>query len=162
DGPQPGDDAVRPGADGGHRLAARAAVAEQLPVGVLLADVGGTPPFILAVVPFDQFRIDHRRRAEAGQLAGPPGALPGAGEDAGGGQPRQPFAEPDGVALAAPGQRDVGQAGVLAGEGPRGLAVPGQVDGRKRFAHDALRYDTGAGRAPQMSAAYSAMVRSLE
>src|SRR5262249_51800995 len=78
------------------------------------------------------------------------------------GQPPQPFPEPDGVALAAAGQGDVGQAGVLAGEGPRGLAVPGQVDGRERFAHDALLYDTGAGRAPQMSAAYSAMVRALE
>ena len=58
DRPQAGNDAVGAGADLRHRLAARAAVAEQLPVGALLVDVGGRPAFVGAVVPLEHVGVD--------------------------------------------------------------------------------------------------------
>src|SRR5207302_2122110 len=53
------------------------------------------------------------------------------------GRPLQPLAQAAGVALAAFGQRQVGEASVLAGDGPWCLAMAGQVNSRQRFAHDA-------------------------
>ena len=47
----------------------------------------------------------------------------------------QPLPEAAGVAFAALGQGDVGQAGVLAGNCPRSLAVAGQVNDRQGLAH---------------------------
>jgi hypothetical protein len=41
-----------------------------------------------------------------------------------------------GVALAAVGQRQIGQSGVLARETPRGLTVPCEVNDGKCFIHD--------------------------
>src|SRR5438034_3064467 len=52
-----GDDAVGPGTDFRQALAARAAIAEELPIGPFLADVHRLAPFIGAVVPLDQLGI---------------------------------------------------------------------------------------------------------
>lgn len=38
-----------------------------------------------------------------------------------------------GVALAVFGERQIREARVLAGEAPRGFAVAGEIDGRRRF-----------------------------
>ncbi len=70
-------------------------------------------PLEAAVVPLDQVRIDLRDRPEAGQLAGPRGALQRAGEDAGEGESPQPLAELAGAFLTGLVQRDVGAAGAL-------------------------------------------------
>src|SRR5262249_57950496 len=93
----------------------------------------------LAVVPLDEVGVGLGHGAEAGQLAGAPGAPQRAGPDARERQAPQAFAEADGVGLAAFGERQVGAAaGVLPGDGPRRLAVAGQVDrGQRR--HDPLR-----------------------
>src|SRR6516164_5203075 len=69
DGAHAADDAL------GRRLAARAAVAEQPPIGVLLEYLRGAPALVVAVVPFHQIRIEFRPVAKTRQLAGPDGAL---------------------------------------------------------------------------------------
>ena len=56
--PQAGDDAVGAVADVGDRLASGAAVAEQVPAGPLLADLGGPPALVRAVVPLGQVGDD--------------------------------------------------------------------------------------------------------
>src|SRR5205807_885585 len=99
-------------ADVCHTLAARAAVTEDAPVRPFPADVGGRPALVGAVVPLDQIRIGSSRGAEAGQFAGPARPLERAGEHVAKSQSLQSFAEAPGVALAALGQRQVGQTGV--------------------------------------------------
>src|SRR5437867_8467606 len=61
--------AVGPGADLVWRLAARAAVAEELPVGTLGVNLGAGASLILPVVPFDQILVDLGSRPESSQLA---------------------------------------------------------------------------------------------
>ena len=77
-----GDDAVGAGADLGRRLAAGAAVGPQRPVGAIDVDVGARPPLVVAVVPLEQVVAKLRPVAEAGELAGLPGAAERAAEDA--------------------------------------------------------------------------------
>ena len=48
-----GDDAVGSGADIGHAFTPGAAVAKQVPIGALPADLGRCHPVIIAVVPLD-------------------------------------------------------------------------------------------------------------
>ena len=85
-------------------------------------------PFVLAVVPFDQVGIDFGSIAKARQLTSTPRALQRAGENLGETQSFQPFTKPSCVALAAIGQRQIGESGVLARETPCGLAVPREVN----------------------------------
>jgi hypothetical protein len=98
-------------------------------------DLCRSAALILAVVPFDQVGVDFGHGAKAGQFAGPNRALQRAGKDLDKGQSPQPLTESAGVALAAFGQRQIGAAGVLAGETPGSLAMPRQVNDRKGFAH---------------------------
>src|SRR5262245_20367107 len=136
--PQAAHGPVSPGDDLGRRFPSRAAVAEQLPVGALCPNLGRPPSLILAVVPFQQIGIDFGDAPKAGQFTCPAGALQGAGEDLDERQSLQTLLKPGGVALAALGQRQIGQSCVLAREAPRGLTVPGQVNDGKRFAHGFL------------------------
>src|SRR5262249_32487209 len=110
----------------------------ELPVGPLLVDFSGCHSLVLAVVPLNEVRIYVSRRAQAGQFAGPPCPLEGAREYPGESQALEPFPQAAGIALAALGERDVGQAGVLAVDSPRRLAVAGQVDDRQALTHDEL------------------------
>jgi hypothetical protein len=119
------DDAVGTGGDGFDGFAVGGAVAEEFPVGILGADFGGAEAFVGAVVPFDEVGVDFGDIAIAGDDAGFVGALEGAGVDlieldfgeAGG--------EAGGFGLAVGGEGDIGEAGVLGGEGPGGFAVAG-------------------------------------
>src|SRR5438093_1333493 len=54
DRPQAGYDAIGPGTDCLDRLAPRTTIAEEVPTGPLVADVGRRPALVLAVVPFPQ------------------------------------------------------------------------------------------------------------
>src|SRR5262249_17465082 len=135
DGPQAGDHAVGPRAHVRHVLAARAAVAEQIPVRPLLADLRGRFPLVVAVVPPDEVRVRRGRGAQPGPPTRAPGTLQGAGENGGERPAFEALAESAGVLLAAFGQRDVGQTGVLARDGPGRLAVARQVDHGQRWTH---------------------------
>src|SRR4030095_14916531 len=121
------------------------AVAEQEPAGTLGLNLGGAAPLILAVVPFDQITIHCGHRPEAGQLTGPGRALQGTGIHLGERQAAQPFPELAGVALAALGQRQVGQSRVLAREAPSRLAMPSQVNDRQLFTHALVTPTTVSG-----------------
>src|SRR5262249_56184167 len=116
-----------PGAGPGRRSPPGTAVAEALPARALRTDLGGATPLVFAVVPFEQVVIDRRVGGEAGELAGPSCAPQRTGEHPREGQPFQPFPELAGVALAALGQREVREPGVLPGEGPGPLAPPPPV-----------------------------------
>src|SRR5262249_15976019 len=102
-----------------------------VPAGPRLADLRRSLPLVVAIVPFDEVGVYPRPGTETGQLTRPTGPLQWAGEDVREGQALQSFAQLEGVAFAALGERQVGQAGVLARDGPRRLAVAGQVDRRK-------------------------------
>src|SRR5439155_8227083 len=73
DGPQSGDHTVSTGAHHLDRLAARTAIAEEIPARTLLANVSGAPTLVLAVIPLLQICIDLGLAAEARQFACPPG-----------------------------------------------------------------------------------------
>src|SRR5262249_30303744 len=109
------DDAIGASADLCWRLAAGAAVAKQLPIGPGRADVDGLAAFVLAVIPFDEVGIGRRHVAEAGQAAGAGGALEWAREDARELDSLEAIAEAARVGFAAFGERQIGQASVLAG-----------------------------------------------
>src|SRR5215470_12612911 len=93
-------------------LAARATVAEEVPVRAL------------------------GQIAEAGPLAGVGRALERAGEDPSEVASLETTAQRVGLALTCLGQWQIGQARVLAGEGPGRLTVPGEIEDGKSFAHD--------------------------
>src|SRR5262245_58698051 len=71
DRPDPKYNAVGASSDVGGGLSIRAAVAEQLPVGTLGVNLGGSATFVRAVVPLPEVGLDLRRGAEARQLARP-------------------------------------------------------------------------------------------
>ena len=135
DGADAAHDAVGAGGDLLGRFAAGAAVAKQLPIGILLMDFGGAEAFVLAVVPFDEIGIDDGDRFEAADFASICGADEGAGENFDEFERLEGRAEFAGVLLATLGEVQVGEAGVLAGEAPGGLGVPGEIDDWKRLAH---------------------------
>src|SRR6185436_11403189 len=118
-----GNDPVSAGAHLRHRFTTRTAVAEELPARTPLENLSRRQAVVIAVVPFDQVGIDLCHGAEAGQFAGAFGPLQRAGEDVCEGPTAQMLAEPAGLAFAALGEWDVGQAGVPSRFRPSGLAV---------------------------------------
>ena len=96
---------VGAGADSRDRLAARAAVTEQIPAGPLAADLVGAPAFVIAVIPLGQVRDGHGPVAEARQLARPPRSLQWADEDPIEDQATEPLAQAPRVVLTAPVRR---------------------------------------------------------
>src|SRR5215470_5018403 len=127
---------VGAGPDLRGELAARAAVAEEIPVRALGVDVLARAALVAPVVPLEQIRVDLRQIAEAGPLAGVGGALERAGEDPSEVASLETTAQRVGLALACLGQGQIGQARMLAGEGPGRLTVPGKIENRQPFAHD--------------------------
>src|SRR5262245_51010985 len=137
-GAHPADHAVGARPDLRRRLAAGTAVAEELPVGALGVDLGRGPALVVAIVPLDEVAVELGRVREAGELAGARRALERARPYPGEAEPAQPLAEALRVALAALGERKVRAAGVLAGEAPSRLAVPGEVHDGERATHAGL------------------------
>jgi hypothetical protein len=105
-----------------------------LPVWALNVNLRRAATFVLAIIPFEQGAIDFSAGAEASQLAGPGRALQGAGEGLRENHSLQAFSEPSRVAFTGLGQRQFGQASVLPGDAPGGLAVSGKVDDGECFA----------------------------
>ncbi len=68
---QTGDAPVGSGTDIRDRFSPRAAVAEQVPVRPLLADLRRRQAFVPAVVPLEQVRVELGLLPEPGELAGP-------------------------------------------------------------------------------------------
>ena len=132
----PGDDAVGAGAGFVRRFAARAPVAEKLPAGPLAQDLGGADTLVFAVIPFDEVRLglgfDLRPWTKPGERAGARGTLERACQHPDEAEPAQPLAEPPRLLLAGRGQRQVGEASVLARQAPFGLAMAGERDDRVR------------------------------
>jgi hypothetical protein len=83
DGTRASNDAVGPCTNLRWHFTSRATVAKQFPVWPLLEDVFRAAALILAVVPLDQVVIDFGHTREAGQFAGPGGALQRAGKYSG-------------------------------------------------------------------------------
>src|SRR6516164_2705053 len=98
---RPGHHPVSPSGNLLRRFTSRTAVAKQLPVRPLLADLGSGATLVLTVVPFDEVPIDFGHSSEAGQFAGPGRAPQGTGEHLAKGQSFQPLPKPLGVALTA-------------------------------------------------------------
>jgi hypothetical protein len=73
DGPQAGDHTIGASANGLDRLTAGTAVAEEIPAGPLLADIGGAPTLILAIIPFLEVWVDLSLGAKSRQLTCPAG-----------------------------------------------------------------------------------------
>src|SRR4029453_8761605 len=117
------------------RFPSRSAVAEQFPVGALGADLGSAAPLILAIVPFDQIRVDFSYISKASQLTSAPSPLQWAGKDFGKSQSMQPFLEPARIALATLRERQVCKSCMLARERPGGFTVPRQVNSREHLSH---------------------------
>src|SRR6266581_767460 len=137
DGPQSGYHPVGTGPDRRHRLATGTAVAEEIPVGPLAADVGGAPALIVAVIPLLQIRDDLAGVAKARQLARPAGPPQRAHEDLGKSHAVEPLTQAHGVVLTVRRERDIRPARVLTGERPGRLTMPCQVDLRQRCLHNA-------------------------
>src|SRR5215467_3079624 len=117
-------------------LAAGAAVAEEVPVRALGVDVLAGAALVAPVVPLEQIRVDLGQIAEAGPLAGVGRALKRAGEDPGELASLETTAQRVGLALTCLGQGQIGQARVLAGQGPGRLTVPSKIQDGESFAHD--------------------------
>src|SRR6185369_3633508 len=138
DSPYPAYHPVGSSPDLVRRLAARAAITEQIPVRTLGMDLGTGAAFVCAVVPLHHVGFDDGVRAEAGQLARSARALQGAREYRGELQSVEPRGEPAGLGLALCRQWEVSSSGVLTRDRPGGLAVPRQVGERQRVAHGRL------------------------
>ena len=116
----------------GRGLAARNRVRPHAPVRHAPPNLLGGQALVLAVVPLGQL-VGHLVHEQTGQRGGVLGALAGTAQHQRGRQVRaaqvaqhQPGAPR--LLLALGGQRNVGAAGVLAGEGPLRLAVTEYVD----------------------------------
>src|SRR5437667_2134916 len=128
-------DAISPRSDLLRRFAARAAVAEQLPVRTFSQDVNREAAFVLAIIPFDQVSASFSYGSEPGQRTCPHGALQGAGEHFRKLESAQAFSQPSRIALPAVSERQISKTGVLTGDCPSRFAVSGQVDDREAVAH---------------------------
>src|SRR5207248_7266264 len=108
-------------------LPARAAVAEELPVGSSAPDLLRGNAFVLAVVVLlEQGRdLEVRVAGQGGRLLGP---LHGRGVDGDEARALETGGQPAGPVLTGGRERDVGAAGVAAAEAPLGLAVTGEPE----------------------------------
>src|SRR5229473_125231 len=128
--------AISPRSNLGGRFTSGTAVAEQLPVRALGVDLRSASTLVFAVVPFEQVAINIGLGAEASQFACAGCTPQRTGKYPGETPSPELFPKLVGVALAAVGQRQIGQSGVLARETPRGLTVPCEVNDGKCFTHD--------------------------
>src|SRR5262245_26494037 len=101
-----------------RRFAAGAAMDEKVPVRTLLTDLGRAQTFVLAVIPFEQIRIELGDVLVSGERAGAGSTLQWARVDLDERQPPEPFAEPACVLFTARSQGQVGPTGMLARQTP--------------------------------------------
>ena len=122
------DHAVGAGADVFRRLSSRASIPEQQPAGRPLTNLLRGQALVLAVIPLGQVGVDHGASAKVGQFAGLSRPLSRTDEHERERFPCEHRGEPLGQPAPVIGQRDVGRAGVLPTETPRGLPVPDRID----------------------------------
>ena len=110
-----------------RRLAAWAAISEELPVGIGFMDLLRCEPFVRAVVDLLQ-EWGERWLHKAREIRGTPGPLQRAGVDGVEVDSLQSSAEIAGILFATCCEGKVGDAGVPSREAPIGLAVSGEID----------------------------------
>jgi hypothetical protein len=126
---EPGDQAIGTVRHVARTFAIRAAIAVAVPASPLLSDVAGDLALVLPVVPFGQIRFDFRQwQARARQFTGSPRPQRRTGEhevEADGAEQRF---ERAGLRLTVRRQGNISASGVLAGQRPRRLAMPDQME----------------------------------
>jgi len=121
--PEPSNQPICAFGNLGGRFAAWTSVSKDIPVWPCLSNVYWALSLVVAVVPLREVRFDFRNLTQPGQLTRSPCTLQRAGEHAAELHSVEPFCQPAGVLFALLGKRDVGSAGMLAGERPSGFAV---------------------------------------
>ena len=118
------------------RFTTRASISKQLPIGALGVDLGRPLPFVFAVIPLHQIRaqLPPPRRTQPARKSATArcNGLVNTRREL---NALQSFAKLPSVVFAALGQRQIGQASVLAGQAPLRLAMPRQINDRKIVAH---------------------------
>jgi hypothetical protein len=116
-------------------LAARAAIAKQLPIRGLRVDFGSPKALVFAIVPFNEVRIFFGDTAKAGQFGCVSSALQWTREYFRKREACQTFSQLTGFRFSLVGQRQISQAGMLATAAPGSFAMPRQVNHREMFGH---------------------------
>ena len=122
-GANPGDDAIRPGADLVDGLAARPRAAPDGPARVQLPDVDGDAALEIAVVPFLEVGVGDATSSNPASAAVSAARDSGLVRTSANGVAGKPAAELDRLVAPGVGQRDVGPPGVAAEARPLGLAM---------------------------------------
>jgi len=122
--PQSRDQTIDTFTDFRGRLAARAAVAKEVPTWALLADVDRPLAFVVAVAPLGEIGFDFGATAEAHEFAGRTGAEARARQHVRERYLYDPGFEGGSLHLAISCQRNVGYAGMPSGQRPRRFPVP--------------------------------------
>ena len=131
-GPQAGNEAVGPRGDLGGGFAGGAPVGEDVPARALRMNFIGATAFVVAVIPLGEIGVYVGARGQPAQFAGLPGAVSRTSEDVVEGQVADAFVEFARFVFAFDGQRQIGAAGVVAGERPGGFAMADEVDFERR------------------------------
>src|SRR5262249_41561390 len=121
--PKSGNEAVGTLGNLRRRLAVRAAVPKQIPIGPRLMDFHWSPSLIVAVIRLGKFRFYPGLPFQSNEGAGLLRALPRAGQHGREPDVVQGGAEPARLVLAMRGQRNLRATGMLARNRPFGLAV---------------------------------------
>ena len=98
---------------------------KEIPVRAFLADFYSALAFVLTVVPLHQVRITGCDGTKARQFTGPLRALKRTGEHLHETQALQSRSQTSRVSFSLVRERNVGSAGVLAGDAPGRFSVPG-------------------------------------
>ena len=127
------DQAVRPLAGLRGRFPVRAAVPKDVPARPLVANVDRSAPFVVAVAPFREVRLDFGGGPQPGQLARSPCALERADQHRGEFDVRESLAQFPRFDFSLRGERDIGAAGVPGRERPFGFSVTDEVEAQQRI-----------------------------
>jgi len=126
--PKPRHDPIGPLGDLRDGLAARAPVAEELPLRAVSMDLCECPPFVITVIPLDQVPVERCEAAKAGELTGSERPPERTREHVIELQVFEPGAERASLFLAMGREREIGKSGVLARDTPSRLSVPHEID----------------------------------
>jgi hypothetical protein len=133
--PNLANDTISSRADLPRRFAPGTAITKQFPLGPFSVNLVAAATLVLTIVPLKQVFFNLGHLSETCQLASPSGAPQWACEHFCKGQAPQSLGEAARVALAALGQRQIRQPGVLPGDAPGSFAVASQIDCWEAFAH---------------------------
>src|ERR1700722_13302615 len=126
-----GDDTIGASAHIGWLLAVRAPVAKQEPARAVGQDFAALAPFVVAVVPFKQVRIDLGGVPKPSECASARRTLKRACENPVKTNALEALAEASRFAFALFGERNISAPGMLAACAPFGFAVADEIDVRK-------------------------------